>query len=339
MLNPNAIKARRLEVSVILTVKNDAAGCAETLESLTEQSRLPDEVVIVDGGSTDRTRHIIHSFSSRLAGLRLIDIPGANIAEGRDIATRHAAGPVIASIDAGCTAADDWLEKLVEPFERDAQTDVVAGMYEIESHTLFEKVVGLATMRGQLTPVDPAKFNPSGRSMAYTKQAWKRAGGWPTWLRYSEDTLFDHRLRRVATGWHFACDAVVSWRPRPSLRKLARQFYHYGTGRGQTQMGAPDFLYNLRNILLFSLAVSCSFLTIWAAPIALALFGYFFIWTFHHKAMQIVGRTRMLRAYPLTILIMWVMMLSNLAGYLRGSWQRIRYADHFRKKMELYLAA
>ena len=198
---------------------------------------------------------------------------------------------------------------------------------------------GLATMRGQLAPVDPATFNPSGRSMAYTKEAWKRAGGWPTWLRYSEDTLFDHRLRRVATGWRFAGDAVVLWRPRTGFRKLAKQFYYYGTGRGHTQIGASDFRYNLRNVLLFALAVSCSFHTRWAAPVALALFAYFFVWTFHRKAMQIVCRTGRSRAYPLTLLIMWVVMIANLAGYLQGSWQRLRRADLFRKRMELYLSA
>jgi glycosyltransferase involved in cell wall biosynthesis len=332
-------KNQSLGVSVILTVKNDAAGCAQTLSSLAKQSRGPDEVVVVDGGSTDQTREIVDSFLARLTGLRLIDLPGANIAEGRDLATRHAAGPVIASIDAGCTAAPNWLEKLVEPFERDPCTDVVAGMYEVESATLFEEVVGLATMRGQLAPVDPETFNPSGRSMAYTKDAWARAGGWPTWLRYSEDTLFDHRLRRVANGWRFAKDAVVSWRPRTSFRKLARQFYCYGTGRGHTQIGARDFLYNLRNVLLVAFAISCSLLIPYLWPVGHGLFAYFFIWNFHRKATQIVGRTGKVRAYPLTLLVMWVVMISNLAGYLRGSWQRLHDPGRFRIQMEAYLYA
>ncbi len=339
LLSSHADNNQRRRVSVILTVKNDAAGCAQTLESLAAQTRCPDEIVVVDGGSTDDTRKSILAFAPRLPGLRLIDAPGVNIAEGRDLATRCAAGPIIACIDAGCRAAPDWLQKLVEPFEHDSAVEVVAGMYEVDHYTLFEEVVGLATMRGQLSPVDPKTFNPSGRSMAYTTDVWKRAGGWPTWLRFSEDTLFDHRLRRVAAGWRFAGDAVVYWRPRTNFRTLAKQFYCYGTGRGQTQIGANDFLYNIRNILLIALAVSWSMLTPWLISIALGLFVYFFVWAFHGKALQIARRTGRMRAYPLTLVVMWVAMLCNLAGYLRGSWQRFRDGERFRRRMETYLLA
>jgi len=326
-------------VSVILTVKNDADGCVQTLESLTRQTRLPDEVVIVDGGSTDQTVPAIRTYEAKLTNLRVVDAPGANIANGREIATRQARSPIIASIDAGCRAAPDWLEKLVEPFELDETVEVSAGMYKIAPQTLFEEVVGLATMRGQLEPVDPRTFNPSARSMAYSKDVWKRAGGWPVWLGFSEDTLFDHRLRRVATGWHFAGDAVVHWRPRTSFLKLARQFYSYGTGRGHTQIGASDFAYNLRNIALLMLTACGVWLSPWATAVAGGLFLYFFVWAYHRKAVQIVRRTRRLQAYPMTLMVLWVVMISNLAGYLHGSWQRVLQAGRFRRQLEWYMTA
>jgi glycosyltransferase involved in cell wall biosynthesis len=328
-----------LSSSVILTVKNDAAGCAQTLESLVGQSRLPDEVVVVDGGSSDDTRRRIAGFADRLPGLRFIDSPGANIARGREIATQQARGPIIASIDAGCRADRDWLKNLVDPFERDPDVDVVAGVYEVEPHSLFERVVGLATMRGQLSPFDPATFHPSGRSLAYTKDAWRRAGGWPTWLRYSEDTLFAHKLRRIARGWRFAGDAVVHWRPRTTFWSLARQFYGYGTGRGHTQIGAADFHYNLRNLALVLLSLAGCRVSGWFALLTLALAGYFYVVTFLPKARIIAHRTRTWRAYPLTLLILWVVMFANLAGYLCGSWQRRMQSDRFRVPMEAYRAA
>lgn len=339
MLTQNQECADRRKVSVILTVKNDASGSTQTLESLAAQSRMPDEIVVVDGGSTDETRSTVLGFASRFPVLRLVDAPGANIASGREIATRNATHEIIASIDAGCRAEPDWLERLIEPFEHASEVDVVAGMYAIEAKSLFEEVVGLATMRGQLTPVNPETFNPSGRSLAYSKAAWKRAGGWPTWLGYSEDTLFDHRLRRVARGWHFAGSAIVHWRPRTSFRKLARQFYCYGTGRGHTQIGAPDFAYNIRNLMMLLIALSTALISSWSLVIVGLLFFYFYILSFHGRALQIARHAGRWSAYPLAYLVVWVVLGSNLCGYLVGSWQRARDSDRFRGSMERYLTA
>jgi len=137
----------RPTVTVVITVKNDAPGCAAALESLTAQTRPPDEIVVVDGGSCDNTLAVVNEFSARLPQMRLVKANGANIAAGRNIGTKAANGAIIATTDAGCRAAPDWLEKLVAPFEADPQTDFVAGFYRIEPQTLFEHVVGLATMR------------------------------------------------------------------------------------------------------------------------------------------------------------------------------------------------
>jgi len=56
------------------------------------QTRAPDEIVVVDGGSTDHTLGVIRTFSEPLCRLRLIEAAGANIAEGRNIGTEAASG-------------------------------------------------------------------------------------------------------------------------------------------------------------------------------------------------------------------------------------------------------
>lgn len=339
MLTIDHDTTQRRNVSVILTVKNDAEGCAQTLDSLVQQIRPPDEVVVVDGGSTDSTRTVIDSYSSKFRKLVVVDAPGANIARGREIATGKAQNPIIASIDAGCRAEPNWLDRLTLPFDEDINVDVVAGMYSVEANSLFEEVVGLATMRGQLEPVNPDTFNPSGRSLAYTRDIWQRAGGWPTWLHYSEDTLFDLRLRRVAHGWRFAGDAIVHWRPRTGFSRLARQFYFYGTGRGHTQIGAEDFAYNIRNLLMLLIATVASLISPWCLILSAVLFAYFYVWTFHEKATRIAIRTKRWAAYPLTMLVMWTVLFSNLAGYVVGSRQRSRDRTRYGIQTERYLTA
>ncbi len=88
-------------VSVVMTVKNESDGCALTLKSLSHQTRAPDEVIVVDGGSTDATLQVIHSFEASNLRVRLIEAPGANIARGRNIGTEAATCEIIAATDSG----------------------------------------------------------------------------------------------------------------------------------------------------------------------------------------------------------------------------------------------
>jgi glycosyltransferase involved in cell wall biosynthesis len=339
-------------VAVIATVKNEADNIRSLLDALLAQSRKPDEIIIVDGGSDDGTVELIHEYALSTTehgidgpAIRLIDRSSlradqhCNIACGRNIATAAATSDVIATTDAGCLPERDWLKNLIAPFEQDSTTEFVAGVYEMNARSLFERIVGLATMRGQLEPFDSKTFNPSARSLAYRKTLWERIGGWPEWLRYSEDTLFDHKVRQSGAVWRHAGDAIVHWRPRTSYRALARQFYHYGTGRGHTKIDAESFRYNLRNAIITTVSGIASLLTPWAAALFVGCFTYFYVWAHHDKARRISQKTGRIMAYPLSLLVLWVVVGSHLTGYLVGSWQRRRCPEEFGKPYDAYMGA
>ncbi|MGB0716154.1 MAG: glycosyltransferase [Phycisphaerae bacterium] len=324
-------------ISVVITVFNDKTGCATTLNAMVAQNDPPDEIILVDGGSTDGTREMVLKMAERLKSLRVIDAPGANIAEGRNIGTRHASHEWIATTDGGCVASTNWIREIRQA-AADPDVEFIAGTYRVTPRNLFEQIIASTTMRGYLEPIDPGSFNPSARSLAYRKSLWERAGGWPEWIRYSEDTLWDKKIRAMGVKQLFCRDAVVDWRPRKTWRGLSKQFYNYGTGRGQTQMGAENFRYNIRNFLLLFASLLLGISNPWAFPFAAVIFAYFYVYAFHPRAWRIVNKTQTVHAYPLTMAILWVIQVTHTTGYLVGTWQRMRNKERFAVQTAEYLS-
>ncbi|MBC8098346.1 MAG: glycosyltransferase, partial [Armatimonadetes bacterium] len=104
------------KITLIATVLNEGDNLHGLMGSLCAQTRLPDEIVIVDGGSRDDTVRILHSYADRLP-LRVLVEPGCNISEGRNSAIRAAQFEVIAVTDAGVRLSPDWLAQLAQSFD------------------------------------------------------------------------------------------------------------------------------------------------------------------------------------------------------------------------------
>ena len=252
-----------MKVSLILTVLNEGESIRGVLDSVAAQTRPPDEVVIADGGSRDDTVAILRSYAEagRLP-LRVIEAPGANISQGRNAAIRLTTGEVIAATDAGVRCAPDWLEKLTAPLEGPLPATVVAGFFRPDARNVFEMAVG-ATVLPEARDVNLETFLPSSRSVAYLKSAWEAAGGYPEWIDYCEDVIFDLKLRRQAGPFVFVPEAVVYFRPRGSLGAFARQYYLYARGDGKAnlfwrQHGVRYFTYLIVAPLLIYAAVTVS---------------------------------------------------------------------------------
>lgn len=211
---------------MICTVLNESDSIIDLVESVLHGDLEPDEIIIVDGGSTDRTPELLIEKYQGDSRVKVLSEPGARIARGRNIAIQHATGDLIASIDAGCRADRGWLKELIRCFEAHPESQVVGGFYLPDSKTPFELAQGLILFPN-LSTVDKKNFLPSGRSILLTKKAWKSVGGYPEDLRYGEDTAFDIMLRERGCALSQTFEAIVYWRPRPSPRALFLQYRNY----------------------------------------------------------------------------------------------------------------
>ena len=224
-----------MRVSVIATVRDEADSIETFLHSLFRQTRPPAEIVVVDGGSTDGTLDVLRLRREKSPSLRVLHAPGANISQGRNIAISHATGPIIAVTDAGTVVARDWLERLVHPLEADPTIGVSAGFFDPGGETFFERCLSVV-ITPQLPEIDPERFLPSSRSVAFRKEWWERVGGYPEWLEHCEDLVFDLELKRAGAAFAFTPEARVAWRARPSLRRFYRQYYLYARGDGHAAL-------------------------------------------------------------------------------------------------------
>lgn len=299
-----------MKVSLIATVKDAAPDIGEFLTSLRAQTRPPDEVVIVDGGSTDGTAQALLAAPD----VTLMEEPGANIARGRNLAVQTASHDVIACTDADCVLAPDWLERIVEPLDRGA--DVSMGLYRPLARTVFEACAAAISIR-EPSEIREATYMPSARSLAFRREAFEAAGRFPEWLPIGEDMYLDHRWRELGVTMRLAPGAVVYRRPRPTLGAYWRQFSAYAEGDAQAGMHAR------RHVLRFAAygALAAALASRNRAAFLLAGgAGAAYAWRPLRRAMRILPPRRTTRAAALVAVpgLMAVTDLAKMAGYLRG---------------------
>jgi glycosyltransferase involved in cell wall biosynthesis len=228
------IVATEPRVAVVATVRNEAATIDELLRSLLAGRRLPEEIIIVDAGSHDGTMAALQRWVTQVPYLTVLSRPSCGRSEGRNVAIAATTTPWIAVTDGGVQLDPGWLEALVAPVQATphAPPDVVSGFFQMAPATLFELALGATTLP-QAREVQPDRFLPSSRSVLFSRQAWEAAGGYPAWLDYSEDLVFDLALRRAGARFVWAPQARAHFRPRRNLGAFFGQYYRYARGDGK----------------------------------------------------------------------------------------------------------
>ncbi|NOX57489.1 MAG: hypothetical protein GXP29_01355 [Planctomycetes bacterium] len=134
-----------------------------------------------------------------------------------------------------------------------------------------------------------------------------------------------------------AANAVVHWRPRQTFGSLYRQFKVYASTTGHTQLDAGATRYNLRNMAICTGLFAFGFLhpAMWLASVAAII--YFFVYNYHARCRKVAAQCNSSTAYLLALLVHWVVVAGDAAGYVRASWQRFRRRQWYRVMLNQYL--
>jgi glycosyltransferase involved in cell wall biosynthesis len=216
-----------MKVSVIVPVRNEQDTIRALLDGLLNQTRLPDEIIITDGGSLDATTEIIEEYIRKGAPVRLIRAGAALPGRGRNLAAAESHFEWLAFIDAGIRPNRDWLELLVKRAQQDESIDIIYGSWEPITNTFFKECAAIAYVPPP-TRRDGVLARP--RFIASTllrRSAWEKVKGFPEHLRSAEDLLFMDRVE--AAGFHFVHEpqANVHWELRPTLVSTFQRFVVY----------------------------------------------------------------------------------------------------------------
>ncbi|GAG59882.1 unnamed protein product, partial [marine sediment metagenome] len=116
-----------MEISIVVTVKNEGEEIENLLNSLFNQSLKAKEITIVDGGSTDNTVEKLKRFKDKMPNLNIEIKRGFNISQGRNFAIKNCDTELIAVTDGGVELKQDWLENLFDSFKYNKDAEVVGG--------------------------------------------------------------------------------------------------------------------------------------------------------------------------------------------------------------------
>lgn len=227
--------------SIVVPMRNEEWYVRETVQSLLDQE-LPAEaceILVVDGGSTDRSREIVANLARTHGNIRLLDNPLQRSAPARNVGVRAARGRYIGIVDCHSFVKSDFLTTAARLFE-ETGADCLGRPVElfIPADSYLQRAIGAARTswlgHNMVSPrysSERGAVSPLSVGIVYRRQVFDSIGLFNESLGACEDVEFNHRLQRA--GMRTWTDpALLCWyHPRPSFVALFRQLERYGYWR------------------------------------------------------------------------------------------------------------
>ena len=224
-------------ISVILPVLNEQSHLESSVRSILSQDyKGPIEVILAIGPSKDRTQEIAKRIASSDSRVVLVENPTGKTAAGLNLALGQTMNPVVVRVDAHAEIPRNYLSLIVEVLNKTGAVNV-GGVMAAVGKTIFEKSVagamrsafGVGASRfhtgGEAGPVDTVYLG------AFRREALIAIGGFDERFTRAQDWELNFRLRENGGIIYFDPRLHVTYRPRSTVRALAKQYFEYGRWR------------------------------------------------------------------------------------------------------------
>ena len=238
-------------ISVILPVLNEEPHLAESVKAILAQDYTGMfEVILALGPSRDRTNKVAEELAARDSRVKLVANPSGKTAAGLNLAIAASMSPVIVRVDGHAKIPNNYLSLAIAILQETGAVNV-GGVMAAEGVTNFEIAVSRA-MRSALG-VGASRFHTGGEAGevdtvylgAFRRDAINAVGGFDERYTRAQDWELNHRLRKNGGKIYFDPRLQVTYRPRPNLSKLAKQYFQYGRWRRVVSRSHPGTV-NLR---------------------------------------------------------------------------------------------
>ncbi len=232
-------------VSYVMPVLNEVTEVRAAVGSLLDQDYTgPFEVILALGPSIDGTNELVAEMSAADPRIRAIDNPIGSTPAGLNVAIRASVHPVVIRVDAHSVLPTDYTRIAVRTL-LDSGADNVGGIMRAEGRTPFERAVALAYgsrvglggtphhVGGTAGPAETAYLGVFRRERLFD------VGLFDEGIKRGQDWELNRRLRQTGGTVWFTPELVVTYRPRPSLKRLVRQFVATGLWRGELARRFP----------------------------------------------------------------------------------------------------
>ncbi|MDZ7727592.1 MAG: glycosyltransferase family 2 protein [Dehalococcoidia bacterium] len=232
-------------VSIVIPTLNEEEHITGLLDSLAAQDYGPGlmEIIVADGGSTDRTRELVRAYDAPFANLQLVDNPRRITTAGLNEGMRVARGDCWIIVGAHSSTRQDFVRQSVEALKRTGAA-CVGGPIE----TLGRGDTGKAIAAAMSSPfgVGDARFRYAETEGevdtvafgCYHRQVWDVVGDFNEDQDGGDDDEYNTRLRQLGGRIVLVPEIRSSYYARESFQALAKQYWEYGAAKsGQMRRG------------------------------------------------------------------------------------------------------